>query len=166
MFELTYFSRVSVNENDVAGNFSDTVVLLSSSTPNDEAPTSDVVDEYWSTGLSPGANLKRFKAIRAGLLLNLNESVHELNEAVRKQDFKEAQYHLRKMNEKWNRIESLQRSIFQLIPDDNLDSLVEESKLFEENRDVVDRQREIATEFLLKAAREDPSLDPAEDGAE
>lgn len=162
---INRFSSVTLNEKDVAENFSDTVVLLSSSSL-DEAPTSDVAEEYWSTGLSAGANLKRFKAIRAGLLLNLNESVHELNDAIRKQDFKEAQYHLRKMNEKWNRIESLQRSIFQLIPDDNLDTLVEESKLFEENRDVVDRQRETATEFLLKAAKKNLSFKAADDGTE
>ena len=125
-------------------------------------PTSDVADEYWATGLSNGANLKRFKAIRAGLLLNLNESVRDLNEAIKLNDLKDAQYHLRKMNEKWNRIESLQKAIFQLIPDDNLDTLVEESKLFEENRDVVDRQREITTEFLLKAAKSDISFENAE----
>ena len=125
-------------------------------------PTSDVADEYWATGLSNGANLKRFKAIRAGLLLNLNESVRDLNEAIKLNDLKDAQYHLRKMNEKWNRIESLQKAIFQLIPDDNLDTLVEESKLFEENRDVVDRQREITTEFLLKAVKSDISFENAE----
>jgi hypothetical protein len=61
------------------------------------------------------------------------------------------------MGDKWNRIESLQKTIMQLIPDDDLDMLVEESKLFEDNRDTVDRQREMATQFLLKVVRSDLS---------
>ena len=113
----------------------------------------DVADEYWSAGLSPNANVKRFKAIRAGLLLNLNESVQDLTKAIKSGDAKDVQYHLRKMSEKWNRVESLQKTIIQLIPDDNLEVLVEEARLFEDNRDVVDRQRELATEFLLKTAQ-------------
>ncbi|KAK4026640.1 uncharacterized protein LOC116927194 [Daphnia magna] len=114
---------------------------------------SNVAEEYWSSGLSATANVKRFKAIRAGLLLNLNESVRDLTNSIKKNDLKEAEYYLRKMNDKWNRIESLQKTIIQLIPDDDLEMLVEESKLFEDNRDVVDRQREMATNFLLKTVR-------------
>lgn len=57
------------------------------------------------------------------------------------------------MNEKWERLEKLQRTIMQLIPDDDLEILVEESRLFEDNRDVVDRQRELATDFLLKSVK-------------
>lgn len=114
---------------------------------------SNIAEEYWSSGLSATANVKRFKAIRAGLLLNLNESVRDLTDSIRKNDLKEAEYYLRKMNDKWNRIESLQKTIIQLIPDDDLEMLVEEAKLFEDNRDVVDRQRETATNFLLKTVR-------------
>lgn len=85
--------------------------------------------------------------------MNLNESVSDLNEAIKSKDAKEVQYQLRKLNEKWERLEKLQRTIMQLIPDDDLEILVEESRLFEDNRDVVDRQRETATDFLLKTVK-------------
>jgi hypothetical protein len=77
--------------------------------------------------------------------------------SIKKNDTREVEYYLRKMNDKWNRIESLQKTIMQLIPDDDLDLLVEESKLFEDNRDVVDRQRELATQFMLTSVRSDLS---------
>lgn len=77
----------------------------------------------------------------------------DLNEAIKSKDAKEVQYQLRKLNEKWERLEKLQRTIMQLIPDDDLEILVEESRLFEDNRDVVDRQREMATDFLLKTVK-------------
>lgn len=112
---------------------------------------SDVAEEYWSVGLSPNANIKRFKAIRAGLLINLNESISDLSEAVKSNNVKEVQYYLRKLNDKWNRLESLQKSIVQMLSDDDLEILVEEARLFEDNRDVVDRQRELAMNFLSKA---------------
>lgn len=114
---------------------------------------SDVASELWSPGLSPKANLKRYKAIRAGLLHNLNESVNELDRAMKKKDAKEAQYLLQKLNEKWRKLEELQKNIIQLIPDDDLDVLTEETRLFEENRDVVDRQREEAHEFITQSIR-------------
>lgn len=114
---------------------------------------SDVASELWSPGLSPKANLKRFKAIRAGLLQNLNESVNELDKALQKKDAKEAQYLLQKLNDKWRKLEELQKNIIQLIPDDDLDILTEETRLFEENRDVVDRQKEEALEFITQSIR-------------
>ena len=118
---------------------------------------SNVAEEYWSTGLSTNANVKRFKAIRAGLLLNLNESIRDLTFSIKKNDTKEVEYYLRRMNDKWDRIESLQKTIIQLIPDDDLDMLVEESKVFEDNRDVVDGHRELAAQFLFKLVRSDLS---------
>lgn len=130
-----------------------TIRLGSISVDSSSHVGSDIADNYWAAGLSPTANAKRFKAIRAGLLINLNESVSDLNEAIKSKDVKEVQYHLRKLNEKWNRLENLQKTIIQLIPDDNLDILVEESRLFEDNRDAVDRHRELASEFLLKTVQ-------------
>ncbi|KAI9563544.1 hypothetical protein GHT06_011007 [Daphnia sinensis] len=129
------------------------IPMLSNMSRGSVSADSNIAEEYWSSGLSATANVKRFKAIRAGLLLNLNESVRDLTNSIKKNDLKETEYYLRKMNDKWNRIENLQKTIIQLIPDDDLEMLVEESKLFEDNRDVVDRQREMATSFLLKTVR-------------
>lgn len=112
---------------------------------------SDIAGDLWSPNLPAKANLKRFKAVRAGLLQNLNESVNELDVALNKKDAKEAQYLLGKLNEKWRKLEELQKNIIQLIPDDDLDVLTEETRLFEENRDVVDRQREEAIEFITQS---------------
>ncbi len=161
---MRYFFKRNLADNsgDVITEYDDTAVesrsnLMNSVNITRSSVDSNVAEEYWSSGLSTNANVKRFKAIRAGLLLNLNESVHDLMGSIKKNDTREVEYYLRKMNDKWNRIESLQKTIMQLIPDDDLDLLVEESKLFEDNRDVVDRQRELATQFMLKSVRSDLS---------
>ncbi len=160
---ISFLRDVTDHSDDVV-NDSDAVAVESRSNPMNpvnvtrSSPVdSYVAEEYWASGLSTNANVKRFKAIRAGLLLNLNESIRDLTDSIKKNDVKEAEYYLRKMSDKWNRIESLQKTIMQLIPDDDLDMLVEESKLFEDNRDAVDRQRELATQFLLKVVRSDLS---------
>ena len=146
-YQVIYLSRILID-------WSDTEDIRSSASSVAEM-SFDVADDYWASGLSPGANLKRFKAIRAGLLLNLNESVRDLGAAIETENTKDVQYHLRKMMDKWNRLENLQKTIVQLIPDDDLDTLVEESRLFEDNRDVIDTQRELANEFLMKIIPDD-----------
>lgn len=163
---FVFLKRDVTDHSDDVVNDSDAVAVVESRsnsmnpvnvTRSSSSVDSYVAEEYWATGLSTNANVKRFKAIRAGLLLNLNESIRDLTESIKKNDVKEAEYYLRKMGDKWNRIESLQKTIMQLIPDDDLDMLVEESKLFEDNRDTVDQQREMATQFLLKVVRSDLS---------
>lgn len=121
--------------------------------------SADVTKESWSAGFSPNFNLKRFKSIRPGLFISLNESVQNLNEAMRQSDTSEVHYHLRKMNENWNRIEW---TVLQLTPEDDIfDSLEEESTFLKENRGLVESQRAVAKEFLMKAAS-DTSLNLAE----
>ena len=63
------------------------------------------------------------------------------------------------MNENWNRIEW---TVLQLTPEDDIfDSLEEESTFLKENRGLVESQRAVAKEFLMKAAS-DTSLNLAE----
>lgn len=153
-----------------AGQQHDVIRAKSGSNPHQHLgqvllSSADVADEYWAAGLSPSANLKRFKAIRAGLLQNLNETVAELTKALKRSDVREVQFQLGKLGDKWKRIEALQRSIVQLMADDNLDGLAEEARLFEDNRDVVDRHRDQANEFLLtkKQQQQSPLPDTAEE---
>lgn len=140
----------------IVSDYSETKDLeTKDSEANNDTSNTNVAD-YWVSGLSPSANLQRLKATHAGLVMNWNDSVNFLIQAISLKNTKEVQYHLKKMNKKWEKVANLQKILIQLIPEQYSRFLQEESRVFENNRDVTYWYREQAMEFLKKAAPELP----------
>lgn len=113
-----------------------------------ETQGNDLASRLWSASLSNQSNMKRFRAIRTGLLQNMNITIHELYDAVDSGDMKEVRFQLKQINEKWKDIQDLHRAIIKLLSDDDTVGLQEETKLLVDNRDVLLRLNDQAEEFL------------------
>lgn len=113
----------------------------------------DVAIRLWSPNLTSPANIKRLRAIRTGLLQNMNVTIHELYDAVEASDMREVRFQLSQINEKWKDIQDLHRAIIQTMPEEDASGLQEESKLFADNRDVLRRLNQQAEEFLAGASK-------------